>query len=56
VGAALNVSCVQAVVQSELDIVWTMLNVDWSRVTSGRPIIVINAERKKPTWVVAQDS
>ena len=46
----------QAVVQSELDIVWTMLNVDWSRVTSGRPIIVINTERKKFTWVMAQDS
>ena len=55
-GAALNICCVQGVVPSELDIVWTMLDVDWSRATTGRPIIVIDTDRNNPTWVMAQDS
>ena len=44
------------VVPSELEIVWTMLDVDWSRVTTGRPIIVIDTDRNNCTWVMAQDS
>jgi hypothetical protein len=42
-------------VLSELDVVWTMLYVDWSRVSSGRPITVMNIQRKKHTWVISQD-
>lgn len=46
----------QGVVPSELEIVWTMLDVDWSRVTTGRPIILIDTDRNNSTWVMAQDS